>query len=218
MRSALEHGCPSPLPRALVARKLKGMEYMKRITLAATLLALAAPVAFAQTSTWAIDAAHSEVDFTVRHMSVSNIHGRFGGLKGTIVRNQTDPSKSTVSVTIDLNSVDTGVGPRDTDLKSSNFFDVAQFPTATFQSTSVSGTATHLKVNGNLTLHGITRPVELDVDGPSATVPGMDHKPHAGYSATTTIDRKDFGIGAKYPNSVVGDEIKLSIDLEVVEQ
>ena len=191
---------------------------MKRLALASGLLALAAPFALAQSTTWSFDSAHSEVDFVVRHMSVSNVHGRFGGLKGTIVRNPTDLSKSTVSVTIDVNTVDTGVGPRDTDLKSSNFFDVAQFPTATFTSTSVSGSDTHLQVKGNLTLHGVTRPVELDVDGPGPTAPGMDHKPHTGYTATATINRKEFGIGLKYPDAIVGEQIKLNIDLEVAQQ
>ena len=191
---------------------------MKRLALASGLLALAAPFALAQSTTWSFDSAHSEVDFVVRHMSVSNVHGRFGGLKGTIVRNPTDLSKSTVSVTIDVNTVDTGVVPRDTDLKSSNFFDVAQFPTATFTSTSVSGSDTHLQVKGNLTLHGVTRPVELDVDGPGPTAPGMDHKPHTGYTATATINRKEFGIGLKYPDAIVGEQIKLNIDLEVAQQ
>ncbi len=191
---------------------------MKRLALASGLLALAAPFALAQSTTWSFDSAHSEVDFVVRHMSVSNVHGRFGGLKGTIVRNPTDLSKSTVSVTIDVNTVDTGVGPRDTDLKSSNFFDVAQFPTATFTSTSISGSDTHLQVKGNLTLHGVTRPVELDVDGPGPTAPGMDHKPHTGYTATATINRKEFGIGLKYPDAIVGEQIKLNIDLEVAQQ
>jgi polyisoprenoid-binding protein YceI len=191
---------------------------MKTLALASALLALAAPLAFAQTTTWSIDPAHSEVDFVVRHMNVSNVHGRFGGLQGVIVRNAADPSRSTVTVTIPVDTIDTGVNPRDTDLKSSNFFDVAQFPTAAFTGTSVSGAATHLTVNGTLTLHGVTRPVELDVDGPSPSVPGMDHKPHAGYSATAVINRKDFGVGLKYPDSVVGEQIKLTIDLEVVQQ
>lgn len=191
---------------------------MKRFALAAGLLGLAAPMLIAQTAAWNIDPAHSEVDFTVRHMSISNVHGQFGGIKGTIVRNASDLPRSSVSVTIDVATIDTGVSARDTDLKSANFFDVAQFPTATFTSTSVSGSGTHLTVQGNLTLHGVTHPVQLEVDGPSATITGMDHKPHAGYSATATINRKDFGIGDKYPDSIVGDQIKLTIDLEAVEQ
>ena len=191
---------------------------MKRLALATGILALTAPLAMAQTSTWAIDPAHSEVDFSVRHMSVSNVHGRIGGVQGNIVFNETDATKSTVSVTIDVNTLDSGLTARDNDVKGSGFFDVAKFPSATFASTSVMKSGNNLKVNGNLTLHGVTRPVVLDVEGPSAPVPGMDHKPHSGYSATTTINRKDFGVGPNYADAVVSDQIKLSIDLEVVKQ
>ena len=191
---------------------------MNRIVLAAGLFGLAAPILVAQTSQWNIDPAHSEVDFTVRHMSISNVHGQFGGIKGTIVRNGSDLTKSSVSVTIDVASIDTGVSARDNDLKGPHFFDVARFPTAIFTSTTVSGSGTHLTVTGSLKLHGVSHPVQLDVEGPSATITGMDHKPHTGYSATTTINRKDFGIGSNYPDSIVGDQIKLTIDLEAVEQ
>jgi polyisoprenoid-binding protein YceI len=121
--------------------------------------------------------------------------------------------------TIGTATVDTGVPARDADLKSANFFDVANFPTATFTSTRVVKNGHGLTVNGNLTLHGVTRPVVLDVEGPSGPVSGlMDHKPHCGFSATTTISRTDFGIGGKYPAAIVGDEVKLTIDLDVVKQ
>ena len=191
---------------------------MKRSALLTGILAIASPLAMAQTSTWAIDPAHSEIDFVVRHMAVSNVHGRFGNIQGNVVMNDTDATKSSVQVTIDVTTLDTGVSQRDTDLKSSNFFDVAKFPTATFASTTVVKNGTHLTVSGNLTLHGVTRPVELDVDGPSAPVPGMDHKPHSGFSASTTIGRKDFGVGPNVPAAMVSDEIKLTIELEVVKQ
>lgn len=191
---------------------------MKRLAVVTGILALTSPLAIAQTSTWAIDPAHSEVDFTVRHMSVSNVHGRIGGVQGNIIFNETDATKSTVSVTIDVNTLDTGVAPRDNDVKGAGMFDVAKFPTATFASTSVVKSGNNLKVSGNLTLHGVTRPVVLDVEGPSAPAPGMDHKPHSGYSATTTINRKDFGVGPNYGDAVVSDQIKLSIDLEVAKQ
>jgi polyisoprenoid-binding protein YceI len=191
---------------------------MKRLALLTGILAIVSPLAVAQTSTWAIDPAHSEIDFVVRHMAVSNVHGRFGNIQGNVVMNDTDATKSSVQVTIDVTTLDTGVSQRDTDLKSSNFFDVAKFPTATFASTTVVKNGTHLTVSGNLTLHGVTRPVELDVDGPSAPVPGMDHKPHSGFSASTTIGRKDFGVGPNVPAAMVGDEIKLTIELEVVKQ
>lgn len=191
---------------------------MKHLALATGILALAAPLALAQTSTWAIDGAHSEVDFAVRHMSVSNVHGRIGGLKGNITLNEADIAKSSVSVTIDTTTVDTGVSMRDNDLKSANFLDVATYPTATFASTSVAKVGSGLTITGNLTLHGVTKPVTLDVEGPSGPNPGMDHKPHSGYTATTTIKRTDFGIAAKFPSAAVSDDIKLTIELEVVKQ
>lgn len=191
---------------------------MRRFTLGTALLALAAPLAQAQTSTWKIDPVHSEVDFTVRHMNVSNVHGRFGGVNGTIQLDEADRSKWSVQATIDVSTVDTGVAMRDADLKSANFFDTAHFAKATFTSTSVAQTGSHLTVNGNLTLHGVTRPVVLEVEGPSTPVPGMDHKPHSGFSGSTTLKRTDFGVGTKFPASIVGDEIRLTVDLEVVKQ
>ena len=191
---------------------------MKRVPYAFLILGLAAPLALAQTSTWNLDPAHSEVDFTVKHMGLSNVHGRIGVLNGTITQIDADISKSSVTVTMDMNTVDTGVSMRDKDLKSANYFDAAQFPTATFASTSVSGTAGHLTIAGNLTLHGVTRPVTLDVEGPSGPVNGMGHKVHEGFSATTTVDRKDFGVGAKTPDGMVSDEVKLTIDLDAAKQ
>jgi len=192
---------------------------MKRLAFATGLLALTAPLALAQTSTWVPDRAHSEVDFTILHMSLANVRGRFGNIGGKIVLNEADITKSSVQVTIDVNTVDTGVEARDRDLKSSNFFDVAQFPTATFNSTSVTKDgANHLTVKGNLTLHGVTKPVVLDVVGPTGPIPGMDHRPHEGFAASTTINRIDFGVGTKYIPSAIGDNVKLTIDIDMVKQ
>ncbi len=192
---------------------------MKRLAILTGILALAAPMAMAQTSAWATDPNHSEVDFTIRHGGVSNVHGRFGGVKGTLVYNEADVTKSTVTVTIDTTTVDTGVSNRDADLKSTNFFDVAQFPTAAFTSSGVAKNGNRLTVNGNLTLHGVTKPVVLDVEGPSTPVENMmDHKAHSGFSATTTISRTAFGIGTNFPAMLIGDEVKLTIELEIVKQ
>jgi polyisoprenoid-binding protein YceI len=191
---------------------------MPRLALTLGVLALAAPFAAAQTSTWNLDPAHSSVDFTVKHLALSNVHGHFSGLRGSITLNDADITKSTVSVTIDTTTIDTGMPMRDSDLKSDRYFDIAKFPTASFASTSVSGGGGHLTINGNLTLHGVTRPVTLDVEGPAGPITGMDKKPHAGYSATTTLKRKDFGVGANTPDNVVSDEIKLTIDLDVAKQ
>lgn len=192
---------------------------MKRMLFVTGILALAAPLAVAQYSTWASDPAHSEVDFSIKHGGVSNVHGRFGKVAATLVYNEADVSKSTVTATIDVSTVDTGESPRDNHLKSDAFFDVAKFPTATFTSTGVVKNGNKLTVSGNFTLHGVTKPVVLDVEGPSTPVEGMmDHKPHSGFSATTTISRTAFGIGTTFPALVVGDEVKLTIEVEIVKQ
>lgn len=192
---------------------------MKRFALTLGALATLLPMtSFAQTTTWTPDKAHSEVDFSILHMSLTKVHGRFAVSSGQITWNEADITKSNVNITIDVTSVDTGVGQRDNDLKSSNLFDCGQFPTATFVSTSVAKTANGLTVNGNLTVHGVTKPVVLQVEGPMGPVPGMDHKPHAGFSATTTVSRSAFGIGTKYPAAIIGDDVQLSIELDVVKQ
>jgi polyisoprenoid-binding protein YceI len=191
---------------------------MKRLAIANLVLVLAAPLALAQTSAWATDPAHSEVDFTIRHGGVSNVHGRFGGVKGTLVYNEADITKATVTVTIDIGTVNTGEAARDAHLKTDAFFDAAKFPTAAFTSSGIVKNGNKLTVNGNLTLHGVTKPVVLDVEGPSTPVEGMDHKPHSGFSATTTISRTAFGIGEKFPAVLVGDEVKLTIELEIIKQ
>lgn len=191
---------------------------MKQLALVTGILVLAAPLALAQTSTWVSDPNHSEVDFSIAHMSVSKVHGRFGNVQATIVYNEADVTKSTVKATISVGTVDTGVEARDTDLKSSKFFDVANLPTATFTSTSVTKNGNHLSVAGNLTLHGVTKPVVLDVVGPNGAMTDAKGKVHTGFSATTTIDRTAFGVGSMIPAVMLGDDVSLDIELEVVKQ
>ncbi len=191
---------------------------MKKIAVLSTILAMAAPLALAQTSTWVSDPNHSEVDFAITHMSVSRVHGRFGDVKATIVYDQADPTKSTVTATIGVATVDTGVDARNKHLQSADFFNVATLPTATFVSTSVKKNGAHLAVTGNLTLHGVTRPVTLDVAGPNGSATDPQGHIHTGFSATTTLDRTAFGIGPKFPAALIGDEVALDIELEVVKQ
>ncbi len=191
---------------------------MKHFTILTGVLALAAPLALAQTSTWTNDPAHSEVDFTITHMAISNVHGRFGHVTASISYNEADISKSSVKADIDVTGVDTGEEARNNHLKSPDFFDVAQFPTAKFESTSVAKNGDDLTINGNLTLHGVTKPVVLTAEGPRGPATGMDKKQHAGFSATTKIKRSDFGIGSKFPAAMVGDEVKLNIELDVAKQ
>jgi polyisoprenoid-binding protein YceI len=191
---------------------------MKLATLVGVVLAAAAPLAMAQTSTWKTDPNHSEVDFTVKHLGITNVHGRFGKVDATLVWNEADPAKSTVQATIDVTGVDTGVPPRDNDLKSDHFFNVAQYPTATFVSTSVEKTASGLAVHGNLTLKDVTKPVVLTVEGPAGPVNGMGKKVHMGFAATTTVKRTDFGIAAAMPSAMVSDDVQLEIDLDFAKQ
>jgi polyisoprenoid-binding protein YceI len=191
---------------------------MKRLAILTGILSLAGPLALAQTSTWVPDKAHSEVDFSILHMGLSRVHGHFGNIGGAITWNESDITKSSVNITIDVSTVDSGNSNRDNDLKSDNYFNVAQFPTATFVSTSVAKTADGLTVNGNLTLHGVTKPVTLEVEGPSGPVPGMDHKPHSGFSATATLKRSDFDLAPKMPVAMVGDDVKLTIELDAAKQ
>ena len=191
---------------------------IRRFLVLAGVLAITAPAALAQTATWVPDKAHCEVNFSIVHLSLANVRGRFGNIGGTLVLDQSDITKSKVSMTIDVTTVDTGVAFRDADLKSAHFFDVAQYPTATFVSTSFKKNGSRLEITGNLTLHGVTKPVVLQVEGPNGPVAGMDHKPHIGFSATTTIDRTAFGIGKNYPAAMIGDTAELSIDLDLAKQ
>jgi polyisoprenoid-binding protein YceI len=191
---------------------------MKPLAVVTAVLALAAPLGFAQTTTWTPDPNHSEVDFTIRHLSLTNVRGHFGKIAGTIMYNSADVTKSSVSVTIDVTGIDTGNASRDNDLKSANYFDAANFPSATFTSTSVAKNATGLTVAGNLTLHGVTKPVTLMVETPVGPVNGMGNTKHMGFSATTTIDRTAFGIGANMPNAMLGVNVQLDIELDAVLQ
>jgi polyisoprenoid-binding protein YceI len=191
---------------------------MKRLALFVGMLAMSAPLAMAQSTSWVSDPAHSEVDFTVTHLSISKVHGKFAKVNARLEMDSADITKSTVVATIDVSTVDTGEAARDNDLRSANFFEVAKFPTATFASTAVSKSGNGLSIAGNLTLHGVTQPVTLTVEGPNGPVPGMGGKQHSGFAATTTLSRAAFGIGPKMPAAMVGDEIKLSIDLDVVKQ
>ncbi|GGG92625.1 YceI family protein [Silvibacterium dinghuense] len=193
--------------------------FARNLVLAASLLT--ATAAFAQSS-WKIDAAHSQAEFTIRHMGISNVHGRFSNINGTVVLDEKDLSKSSVNATVDTTTVDTGVAQRDGHLKSPDFFDVAKFPTMTFVSKSVERDGDDYKVNGDLTLHGVTKPVVLHLDAPEKEITGMDGKPHRGFSATTTIHRQDFGLvwngTLKSGDSVLGDDVKISLDIEAAKQ
>lgn len=189
---------------------------------AAVALACGAAAMNAQTKDWKIDPAHSEADFAIKHMSISTVHGTFRGISGLIKFDAADLTKSSVDATIDVSSVDTGVAARDNHLKSPDFFDVAKFPTMTFKSTTVAKEGDHYNVTGNLTLHGVTKQVVLKLEQPGKEEPGMDGKSvHRGFEATTTIDRKDFGLTwngtLKSGDAVLADEVKIELDIEAAQ-
>ena len=146
---------------------------MRRLILPAFLALLLAPAIPAQAATWTPDQAHSEVDFSILHMSLSNVHGRFGNVTGAVHFDPGDMANSFVNVTIDVVGIDTGESARDAVLKSTGFFNVEKYPTATFVSTKVDKTADGWAVTGNLTLCGVTKSVVLTVEGPQW--PGDGH-------------------------------------------
>jgi polyisoprenoid-binding protein YceI len=196
---------------------------MKRIGVAgwtaAVAMALGTGVMSAQTTQWKIDPMHSEADFAIKHMAISTVHGSFHGLSGVITLDPANVAKSSVEATIPVETVDTGVAPRDTDLKSPRFFDAAKFPTMTFKSTSVHKAGEHYDVTGDLTLHGVTKQVVLKLEEPGKEEIGMDKKSvHRGFTATTTINRQDFGLAfngtLSSGDAVLSDEVKIEIDID----
>jgi polyisoprenoid-binding protein YceI len=179
--------------------------------------------ASAATSTWQLDPAHSAAQFSVKHLAISTVRGAFSNVKGTVSFDDKDISKSNVDVTIDVTTVDTREPNRDKDLKSDKFFDAAQYPTMTFKSTKVEQVSPgKLKVTGDLTIRGVTKSVVLDVEGPTAAVKDPWGNQRAAVSATTKINRQDYGVkwNATMDNGgvVVGDEVSINIDAEMVQK
>jgi polyisoprenoid-binding protein YceI len=190
---------------------------MKRL---AALLALVPLAALAEPATWNIDPAHTQSMFTVRHLVITSVKGQFDKTTGVVTLDDKDIGKSSVEATIDAASVNTRVANRDNDLRSPNFFDVAKYPTITFKSTRVEKAGEgRLKVTGDLTMHGVTKPVVLDVEGPTAAIKDPGGHQRRGLSASTTINRKDFGLQYNKmveAGPIVGDDVKIEIEAELV--
>jgi polyisoprenoid-binding protein YceI len=189
---------------------------MSRITLTIVAVLAFSAVAAAQTGTWQIDPNHSAAQFSVRHLSVSTVRGAFTKVSGSATYDTADPSKDSVDVTIDASSIDTRVQMRDNDLRSPNFLDVQKYPTITFKSKQAKAAgAGKLQIIGDLTIHGVTKEVVLDVDGPSAQIKDPWGNQRIGASASTKINRKDFGVNGA--PGVVGDDITITIDTELIQ-
>jgi polyisoprenoid-binding protein YceI len=180
-----------------------------------TSLAMAA-TAVAQAGSWKIDPMHTSAQFSVRHLGVSTVRGAFTKVSGSATFDPSDPSKTTLDATIDATSVDTRVDMRDNDLRSPNFLDVQKYPTITFHAKHAQASGSgKLQITGDLTIHGVTKEVVLDVDGPSAQIKDPWGNQRIGASATTKISRKDFGVNG-LPGAV-GDEIVITIDAELIQ-
>jgi len=173
------------------------------------------------TGTWTLDASHSEVGFSVRHLGISKTRGRFGAFEGTLRIDAAEPANSSVEVSIDAGSVDTKDGGRDEHLRGADFFDVESFPTLTFRSTAVRGSGTDWVVEGDLTIKGVTRPVVLETE-----LVGLERDPwggeRVGFAATTEVNREEFGLtwnaALETGGVLVGKTVKIHLDVEAVKE
>lgn len=171
-------------------------------------------------NTYNIDPSHSSANFSIKHMMIAKVHGGFEKLSGQFKYDAANPANSSVSVTIDAASINTREAQRDGHLKSADFFDVEKFPTITFQSTRFEKSGGNLQIVGDLTIHGVTNQVILDVDGPSEELKDPWGNAKVGASATAKIKRKDFGLtwnaALEAGGLLVGDDVSISIDVQFV--
>lgn len=162
---------------------------------------------------WQIDPMHSSAQFSVRHLGISTVRGAFTKVSGTVLLDETDPAKDQIQATIDAASVDTRVEMRDNDLRSPNFLDVQKYPTITFNSKKIEAAGQgKLKIAGDLTIHGVTKEVVLDVDGPTAAIKDPWGNQRRGASGSVKIIRQDFGVNGA--PGAVGDELTITLDVE----
>ena len=189
------------------------------VAAAVVVLSAAAPSVWAQAVQYQIDPVHSSAQFSVRHLMVSNVRGEFAKVTGTVVYDPKNLKASSVEAVIDATTINTHEPKRDAHLKSPDFFDVAKYPTLTFKSKKLQEAGKgKLRVTGDLTIHGATREVVLEVEGPSPEV-RIGKNVKSGASASTTISRKDFGLtwnrALEAGGWVVGDEVKITLEIEM---
>lgn len=174
-------------------------------------------------TTWNIDPVHSTAQFKVKHMIISNVKGEFTSINGILSLNEEDVSQSFVEAKIDASTINTRETQRDAHLKSADFFDVEKFPSLTFKSTRVRKVGNdELSVEGDLTIHGVTRSVVLEAEGPSAPTKDPWGNTRIGLSAVTKINRKDFGLiwnaALETGGVLVGEEVTITLDIEFVKE
>ncbi len=173
-------------------------------------------------ATYQIDPSHSSAAFTIKHMMIAKVHGGFEKLTGKFDYDPANVSKSNIDVAIDAASINTREAQRDTHLRSADFFDVEKYPAITFKSTRFEGTPDDLKIVGDLTIHGVTKPVTLDVERPSEEMKDPWGNVKIGASATTKIKRKEFGLtwnaALEAGGLLVGDDVNITLDIQFVKQ
>lgn len=194
---------------------------MKKWFTVVALIALASLPARAQTASWQVDPAHTNSQFAVKHLGVSTVRGAFTKTTGQIQLDENDITKSQVEITVDTTTVDTRNETRDKDVKSPNFLDVAVYPTMTFKSRRITSAGNgKWKLTGDLTLHGVTKEVTFDVDGPTPAIKDPWGNLRRGASATATINRQDFGVNYNKTldtgGLVVANEVLITIDIEFI--
>jgi polyisoprenoid-binding protein YceI len=195
----------------------------RRINRLVVLVATLAGAASAAAASWAIDPAHTSVQFAIRHMMVSNVRGEFTKLTGSVQGDEAKPTEAVIAVVIDPGSVDTRDAKRDDHLRGADFFDVATHPVIAFKSKSIAAAGPGaFKVTGDLTMHGVTKEIVLDVADVTPAITDPFGKTRAGARATTKLNRKDFGINwSKTMDSgglVVGEEVTVTVDVEAIKQ
>ena len=196
-------------------------EYLSRIAVGAGMAALLSWPAFAGTTTFQIDPRHSSAQFAVTHLMISTVRGQFHQVNGTVIFDDADPSRSSVNVTIDATTVDTQEPDRDKDLKSPNFFDVAKYPAMTFKSTKVESAGPgKLKITGDLTIHGVTKSVVLNVTAPKPAIKDPWGLQRTAVTGTTKINRQDFGITYNKTldsgGVMVSNDVDITLDVEMI--
>jgi polyisoprenoid-binding protein YceI len=197
--------------------------YRSALNLTITCIFALTALSSANATTWEIDPVHTSVQFSVRHMTITNVRGEFTKVSGKILSEGKDPGRVKIEATIDASSIDTRAPKRDKHLKSADFFDVEHYPTIVFKSKKVEPAAPgKWKLTGDLTIRGVTKEVALDIEGPSEEIKDPHGNIRIGAHATTTINRKDFGLRwnmmLEGGGLLVGDNVAITIDVEAVRQ
>ncbi|MFS8615348.1 MAG: YceI family protein [Solitalea sp.] len=191
---------------------------MKKVLSLLALVTFGTSVLFAQ-STWKADPAHSKIAFSVVHMGIADVSGLFNSFECSIVSDKEDFSDAVFDLSIDVSSIDTEIQKRDDHLRSADFFDVEKFPKITYKSTGIKKAGKNrYKLTGNLTLHGVTKPVTMDLWYRGTNVNDKDNSATAGFQLTGTIKRSDFGVGPKFGPPMISDEVTIKADGEFQRQ